>query len=142
MRKTNKAELAKKLESLTDEVNELPIQPAPSTKSTAYIIDGMAMIQALNEAHFKTFDELGSVVLKQVMSHFTRNATISTVTVVFDRYDNENSLKVAERQRRAGQSDAPVYMVSGGRVVPNYRRFLSNTTEQVVTSRLCQRVCC
>lgn len=127
MRKTNKAELAKKLESLTDEVNELPIQPAPSTKSTAYIIDGMAMIQALNEAHFKTFDELGSVVLKQVMSHFTRNATISTVTVVFDRYDNENSLKVAERQRRAGQSDAPVYMVSGGRVVPNYRRFLSNT---------------
>ncbi len=123
MRKTNKAELAKKLESFTEELNELPIESTQSNQNTAYIIDGMALLQALNEAHFKIFEDLGSVVLKQITSHFTRDSTITTVTVVFDRYDNEHSLKETERQRRTGESTVPAYMVSGSRVVPNYRRF-------------------
>jgi len=64
MRKTN-TDLAKKLEANADEILALPHQDRlTSSQSSAYLIDGMAMCQALNENHFKTFDELGNVVLK------------------------------------------------------------------------------
>ena len=65
MRKTNKSDLAKKLAANADKILALPHQDRlTSSQSSAYLIDGMAMCQALNENHFKTFDELGNVVLK------------------------------------------------------------------------------
>ncbi|KAG0730384.1 hypothetical protein GWK47_028391 [Chionoecetes opilio] len=68
MRKTNKADLAKKLEANTDEILILPSQNSPtSSQSAAYLIDGMAMCQALNENHFKTFNDLGKVVLDRIV---------------------------------------------------------------------------
>ena len=58
MRKTNKANLAKKLESnCPDVLTELP--QTPTSTSPAYIIDGMAMVQSLNENHFRTFKDFG-----------------------------------------------------------------------------------
>ena len=53
MRKTNKADLSQKLESNCSEIlTSLP--QIPDSTSSAYIIDGMAMIQSLNENHFQT----------------------------------------------------------------------------------------
>ena len=63
----------------------------------------MAMCQALNENHFKTFNDLGKVVLNRTvrllknsdMDHF-----IDVATLVFDRYDREHSIKSTEGHRR------------------------------------------
>jgi hypothetical protein len=66
MRKTNKSDLAKKLESVCAEVPTLPKVPN-QPDNTGYVIDGMAMMQVLNESFFKTFDDLSSQVLKKVL---------------------------------------------------------------------------
>jgi len=56
MRKTNKADLSQKLESNCSEIlTSLP--QSPDSTSSTYIIDGMAMIQSLNENHFHTFKD-------------------------------------------------------------------------------------
>ena len=63
MRNTNKADLAQRLESSCPEVlAELP--QIPSSTSSAYIINGMAMVQLLNENQFRTFSDLAEVVQK------------------------------------------------------------------------------
>ena len=125
MRKTNKAQLAKKLESTSSEIYELP-NHQDSTGKTAYIIDGMAMLQSLNDSLFNTFDDLGKLILKR-LKHIFHNIdqNICVITVVFDRYDNEMSIKNMERQRRGG-SGSVAYQVSGKRNVPNYRLFLKS----------------
>ena len=53
MRKTVKSELAKKLESVCDEIVELSVLLRSEESTAAYIIDGMALIQTLNENVFK-----------------------------------------------------------------------------------------
>ncbi len=125
MRKTNKADLAQKLESNCPEVlAELP-QIAAGI-SSAYIIDGMAMVQSLNENHFRTFNDLAGVVQKRTI-RLLRNQTLelTSVTIVFDRYDSVPSVKTAERERRgASAAQLPSYQILGSRPVPNYRSFL------------------
>ncbi len=49
MRKTTKADLAKKLESVVEETQQLPSVEEPS----AYLIDGMALLQSLHESGFR-----------------------------------------------------------------------------------------
>ncbi|KAK1890858.1 Protein cft1 [Dissostichus eleginoides] len=54
MRKTTKADLAKKLESVVEVMQEL----SDTTEKSAYIIDGMAMLQSLHDPAFQTFRDL------------------------------------------------------------------------------------
>jgi len=100
MRKTNKSDLAKKLEVNTDEILAVPHQDRlTALQASAYLIDGMAMCQALNENHFKTFDELGNVVLKrtvQLLKNSDVDPSIDVVTLVFHHYDKEHSIKSTE----------------------------------------------
>jgi len=126
MRKTNKADLAQKLESnCADVVASLP--QAPDATSSAYIIDGMAVIQSLNENHFRTFNDLAEVVQKRIVGLLrNRSLSLSSVTIVFDRYDNPSSIKSAERERRGSHSEQ-AYQISGNRQVPNYRKFLKGS---------------
>lgn len=130
MRKTNKADLAEKLESNCLEVL-VSLPHVPETMSSAYVIDGMAMVQSLNENHFRTFDELAEVVQKRIV-RLLRNPALelSSVTVVFDRYDNVSSIKAAERERRNTSSEVPVYQIQGNRKVPNYRKFLQGSSNK------------
>ena len=66
MRKTNKTDLAKKLESnCPDILTELP--HIPTSTSSAYITDGMAVVQSLNENHFRMFKDLAEVVQKRTV---------------------------------------------------------------------------
>ena len=79
---------------------ELPQPPAMlTTSSSAYIIDGMAMLRGLNENHFKTFEDLAIVVLKRLI-HLLKdpNLDLGRVTAVFDRYGVKTSIKGLERQ--------------------------------------------
>jgi len=88
MRKTYKADLAQKLEyNCQDVVTSLP--QASDATSSAYIIDGMAFVQSLNENHFRTFNDLAEVVQNRIV-WLLRNPSLSlsSVTIVFDRYDN------------------------------------------------------
>jgi len=91
IRKTNKSDLAKKLEANADEMLALPHQDSPtSLQSSAYLIDGIAMCQALNQNHFKTSDEPGNVVRKRdvrLLKNSDVDPSINVVTFVFDRYD-------------------------------------------------------
>ena len=95
MRKTTKADLAKKLESNCDEIQVLAVS---HDNHTAYIIDGMALLQALDESEFDTFNDLGLVVMQKIQS--TSNLGVTSVTMVFDRYDCEIPIKQPERDRR------------------------------------------
>ena len=65
-RKTAKAELAKKLESNCDEIQVLAVS---HDNHTAYIIHGMALLQALDESKFDTFNDLGLVVMQIIQSN-------------------------------------------------------------------------
>ena len=106
------------------ELTELP--SCGRDNDSAYIIDSMAMIQALNEHYFKTFDDLAEVVLKQVLRK-VKNASLENVnvTVVFDRY-LQNSIKSGEREQRGGTAvqSAQTHKIIGTRNVPNFRNFL------------------
>ena len=98
MRKTNKADFAKKLESnCPDVLTKLP--QIPTSTSPAYIIDGMAMVQSLNENHFRTIKILAEVVQKRTVRLLNNpSLELSYVTIVFDRYDNGSSIKTTERE--------------------------------------------
>lgn len=129
MRKTAKADLTKKLEAnCADVLAELPqISAIHEPTSSAYIIDGMAMIQSLDENHFTTFQDLATIVQKRLLRLF-RNPSldISSITVIFDRYDVKTSIKSSERQRRGANNMVLTYQIQGRRQVPNYRQFLKS----------------
>ena len=65
MRKSVKSDLAHKLEETVPQETEMKTK---CSISTAYIIDGMAFLQSMNESLFKTFDDLGEVVIKKLIS--------------------------------------------------------------------------
>ncbi len=95
MSKTTKADLAKKLEAVVEETQQLPNVKEPS----AYIIDGMALLQSLNDSAFQTFNDLGECVWKKITTLMGKEVN-SCVVIVFDRYDHQHSVKDLERQRR------------------------------------------
>jgi hypothetical protein len=124
MRKTVKSDLAKKLEASCEEVHSLS-----SGVTTAYVIDGMALLQCLKESQFTTFDELGSQVMQYIASLLKGDLGVVAVTIVFDRYDNQLSIKHIERQRR-GSETGSTYVINGSRTVPNYRTFMNNSANK------------
>ena len=135
MRKTTKADLAKKLES---NCNEIQVLAVSHDNRTAYIVDGMALLQALDESKFDTFNDLGLVVKLRIQSLLSSNLGVTSVTLVFDRYDSDISIKQQERDRRAGRDTTPTYVISGRRRVPNYRKFMKNATNK---SALAEFIC-
>ena len=122
-RKTNKADLAKTLEAHCDEIQFLT---GDRHTETAYIIDAMAYLQALNETHFNTFDDLGYRVLQRMGMLMTGELAVTSVTLVFDRYDNPDSIKQMERARLEAGETTPTYVIQGSNKVPNYRNFLKS----------------
>ena len=84
MRKTVKSDLVKCLESNCEEVHQL--SPIDSTSNiTIYIIDGMAMVQSLNESQRQTFNDFGEMVLRQIIKIFNDLPLgVSDVAIVFE----------------------------------------------------------
>jgi len=118
--------------------DEIQVLGDSDEHDTACIIDGMALLQALDDSRFDTFDDLGLVVMQRIQSLLDGNLGVTSVTVVFDRYDSEVSIKQLERDRRAGGEKTPTYVVSGKRRVPNYRKFLKNASNK---SALVEFIC-
>ena len=112
MWKTTKADLAKKLKSNCDEMQVLAVS---HDNHPAY--------------KFDTFNDLGLIVMQIIQSLLTSNlgVTSAAVTLVFDRYDCEISIKQLECDRRTGRETTHTYVISGRRRVPNYRKFMKNS---------------
>lgn len=132
MRKTKKADFASKLEENGSVHLDLPNRSLPSQKGTdTYLIDGMAMIQGLNESYFQTFNDVGKIVLKRLIRILNkRDMDVTSVNLVFDRYDKELSIKSLERDRRGTTDTGTVILIQGNRNVPNYRSFLKSATNK------------
>lgn len=47
--------------------------------------------------------------------------------MVFDRYENPQSIKVLERQRRGATDGRPTHVITGNTNVPNYRKYLTSS---------------
>ena len=90
----------------------------------------MALLQALDESKFDTFNDLGLIVMQIIQSLQTSNLGVTSVTQVFDQYDCEISIKQLERDRRTGRETTPAYVISDRRRVPNYRIFMKNATKK------------
>ena len=117
MRKTKKSDLAAVLQCYASTETDLE-----SCSSSAFIVDGMAKLQSISEKCFKTFEDIGKLIMRNIIFLLRDN---KTVVYIFDRYDVKLSIKQMERQRR-GNSEAPVYKISAGRNVPNYKLFMKN----------------
>ena len=98
----------------------------------------MALLQALDESKFDTFNDLGLIVMQIIQSLQTSNLGVTSVTQVFDQYDCEISIKQLERDRHTGRETTPAYVISGRRRVPNYRIFMKNATKK---SALAEFIC-
>lgn len=121
MRKSAKAELCHRLEQNTEKM-DLP----PNVDS--YIIDGMVLIQELKPTSSMTFNDLGQIFLKRILSS-GRKYNARRFTVIFDNYISQ-SLKSAERLRRGESSDITEYKVSGSRKVPVFKDFLKSSANK------------
>ena len=127
MRKTTKTDLAKKLEYNCDEIQVLVVS---HDNHTACIIDGIALLQALDESKFDTFNDLGLVVMQRIQSLLTSYLGVTSVTLVFDRYDCEISIKQLELDRRTDKDTTPTHVIGGRRRFPNYRKLMTNATNK------------
>lgn len=78
MRKTAKSELANKLETFSDTLYALPKDIG------SYFIDGMVLLQELNEKGFKTFENLGDVVFKRILYTFKDNINCNKTSLLID----------------------------------------------------------
>ncbi|XP_073234151.1 uncharacterized protein [Porites lutea] len=113
-RKTNTAQLGKELEKL--------IQPTVEvTRPSAYLIDGMALVQKL-EVDYLTFGEIADNILSRVLREPEGS---DRVDVVFDVY-RDISMKSAERELK-GESDAITFKnLAAGQKVKQFKNFLRN----------------
>ena len=80
-----------------------------------------------NDSYFKTFNDLAEIIVKRLVRKL-RNSDVDAVTLEFDRYDVDLSIKAGERQRRcANPESASTYQIMRNRPVPNYRQFLKGS---------------
>jgi len=129
LRKTCKSKLLNGIENvqLTESINTLP----PSQTATAWIIDGMAIIQMLKSAGAKCFGELSDELFAVVCRPLNSDATCTRVDVIFDRYDTINSIKGLERERR--QSVSSFEVMIHGRQTPlpqQWGKYISNPSNK------------
>ena len=113
LRKTNKAQLGKELEKL--------IQPTVEvTRPSAYLIDGMALVQKL-KVDYLTFGEIADKILSRVLREGEGR---NRVDVVFDVY-RDISIKSAEREL-GGESDAITFKSLAAGQKEQFKNFLRN----------------
>lgn len=129
MRKTCKSDLLHQLESEVSK-NIIYDQLEPFERSSTVLIrDGMALLQSVNIKTFRTFGEFVLGYMKTQLSCFTR---AGCVVDIFDRYDVEQSIKSAERDRRcrAAKTTARTIHLIESRLIPDWKKFLGVTANK------------
>ena len=132
MRKTTTTELLHNFEDFGAGVRTLPKHKV----SSIYICDAMAILQMMpgdkNTLHFNS--------LQVLTWELFREADI--FVDVFDRYDNKESVKSAERVR--GQYAGPAgrqYQVIAGRSIPPWQRLMVKSLNQFLCQYVTEKAC-
>ena len=124
LRKCTKAHLLSELEREADVQPRLPLEN--DTLPTAYVIDGMAIVQAAKSAGARTFGELASKYFKVITAPLSKD-NCSRVDVVFDRYDKPDSIKGGERARRGTSSGFEVKISGPHTPIPKqWQKYINN----------------
>ena len=84
------------LEKEAESVSHLPA----SNMSTAWIIDGMAVLQMIRQGGTTCFGQLAELLFRIVCRPLQTYESCNRVDVVFDQYDFRDSIKAFERARR------------------------------------------
>jgi len=141
------------MSTLEEKVDVSPVLPVQENEhgtesSTAYVVDGMAVIQMTKAAGARTFGELADSYFKVITAPLDK-PTCSRIDIVFDRYDHPY-IKDTERQRRGSTTSYEVHIASPNTPVPkqwsrcisnpvnkvNLQRFLSDMWRQMGKTRL------
>eukprot|EP00058_Branchiostoma_floridae_P017868 XP_002603357.1 hypothetical protein BRAFLDRAFT_80350 [Branchiostoma floridae] len=118
LHKTNKAALARELESRVPPAEDIP---GPST----CLIDGMTILQKLNGNNM-TFSGLANATMATVLKE---GANSHRIDVVFDVY-RDQSIKAAERFKRGSSTALQYKTITGGHQVKQWRKFLSSANNK------------
>ena len=125
LRKTAKSVLLSLLEESVEVAPRLPSVGDPEPL-TAYVLDGMAIVQTLKTAGARTFGELASKYYNTITAPLEKHSC-NRVDIVFDRYDKPNSIKESERQRRGSSSSFEIRIVGPTTPVPRqWSWYISN----------------
>ena len=62
----------------------------------AYIIGGIALLQSLSKNSITLLEDLGNQVFQNIKSLFCNDLGISCISIIFDRYDNAQSIKESD----------------------------------------------
>jgi hypothetical protein len=110
-----------------------------NVSETIYIQDAMAIIQSINGDQFKTFYNLAATYMQGLLQCFSE---ANTVVDVYDRYDNMESVKQGERERRQdADPGSRQYQVISGRSIPSWQKFLNNPKNKAaLIAFLCQYI--
>ena len=117
--------------------------------STAYVIDGMAVVQMMKNAGSATFGELANKYFQVITAHLSNNGR-NCVDVVFDHNENEDLIKEAERAQRGSSSSFEVRISGPSTPFPkkwqnvisnpvnktNLKAFLGSTWKEMAKTRL------
>ena len=95
-------------------------------RSTAYILDGMAIVQMLKAGGAQRFGELAEKYYQYITSPFQQPGC-NRVDLVFDRYDKPYSIKGNERERRGSSSALKIKIIEPSTSVPKqWNKYISN----------------
>ena len=125
---TTKAELIHWLEDRGSTLRALP----RDSKTSIYIVDGMADVQAKRGSKFRTFNDLGESFLHDSIQLL---GVAEEVHVIYDRYDIKDSVKAEERARRLGKETTKTYTIVPGATVPPWRKFLNSLGNKEALAR-------
>ena len=95
LRKTQKSKLLHIIEGEGTSIES----PPTSDKKSAWIYDGMALVQKFKSLNKSTFGEYAESLLDTILKTFEIE-NCERVDIVFDRYDRKDSIKTSERLRR------------------------------------------
>ena len=123
MRKATKSVLLAELEKCVEVLPRLPVQ---ENTSTAYILDGMAIVQMMKAGGAERFGKLAEKYYQYITSPFQQPGC-NRVDVVFDRYDKPYSIKGNERERRGASSALEIKIIGPSTPVPKqWNKYISN----------------
>lgn len=108
LRKATKSVLLPELEKSVDVLPRLPVQ---ENTATAYILDGMAIVQMVKAGGAQSFGEMADKYFQLIKSPFQQPGC-NRVDVVFDRYDKPYSIKGNERERRGSSSALEIRIIA------------------------------
>jgi hypothetical protein len=128
LRKNVKSVLLSELEKEVNVDGRLP--PVDKTGATAYVVDGMAIVQMVKTGGTSTFGELADKYW-HIFTVPLNQEDCNRVDIVFDRYDRLESLKAEERLKRGSSTALEVKIAGENTPVPKqWAKYISNPSNK------------